>query len=201
MKRLKYVMLILMSLLATLSFSACEEPTELFSEQALKMYSIEWMSPPEGAVDEVQYREDNSAYLQYEAKMAREEDFNAYLNNVFENFKNGDYTIANYYAQFSSGHLDTFKIWFHIAYDETKTYYVNDHVNTIVYRLYYTVTPLGKRNEEVGGREVKNVAYLDFVWGKIADEDGLHQIKIYLNKLTGHGYVVNYYLDSVPSLG
>ena len=199
MKRLKYILLILMSLLVMLSFSACEEPTELFSEQALKMYSIEWVSPPEGAVDEVQYREDNSAYLQYEAKMAREEDFNAYLNNVFENFKNGDYTIANYCQKFYSGHLDTFKIWFHIAYDETKTYYVNGLGDTIVYRLYYTVTPLGKRNEEVGGREVKNVIQLDFVWNKIPDEDGLYKIEICLHEMTGKGNVVNYYLDSVPS--
>ena len=183
----------------TLSFSACEEPTELFSEQALKMYSIEWMRPPEGAVDEVQYREDNSAYLQYEAKMASEEDFNAYLKNVFENFKNGDYTIANYYAQFSSGHLDTFKIWFHIAYDDTKTYEVTDRDDYVIYQLYYTVTPLGKRDDEVGGREVKNVIQLDFLFDRTIDENGLHQIKIYLHKVSTRGYVVNYYLDSVPS--
>lgn len=173
--------------------------TELFSDEVLSYFSIPWLTKPEGAIEEVQTK--GSSSYEYEAKMLNEEDFNRYLENVFNEFSSRDYTLANYCRHLTVGEAFSYQTYYYLAFSEEKTYKSRVWYGDTYYRLYFTRTPLGGHNDEIGGYEIKDISMMEFVWYSESDENGYHQIDIWIMNLNSIGDLPSYFLDEVPEDG
>ena len=173
--------------------------TELFSDEVLYYFSIPWLTKPEGATEEVQTK--GSSSYEYEAKMLNEEDFNRYLENVFNEFSSRDYTLTNYCRHLSVGEAFSYQTYYYLAFSEEKTYNFKTSDGNTFYKLYFTRTPLGRHNDEVGGYEIEDVSLMEFIWYGEADENGYHKIDIWIMNLVSIGDLPSYFLDEVPEYG
>ncbi len=204
MKLFKSLLCMVICSLISINFCSCyldpdhtcniqSESTELFSEEVLQEFDIPWLSKPEGAANEVQYR-DHCTYC-YEATINTQYEFTSYVEDIFKEFSERNYTIANYYETVIKGEAWSTQYGFNIAFDKSKTYMVYQGEGIKVCDLYYTTQPLGEFNDEIGGRVVTNVKYLSFVL-RFTDENDSCNIEIELYKEQSD--LTCYFLDEVP---
>ena len=170
--------------------------TELFSEEVLQEFNIPWLTKPEGATNEKQYKEKiNWGTYYYEAIINTQEQFTSYVEDIFKEFSKRNYIIANYYETVIKGEAWSTRYGFNIAFDNNMTYMFSETDNNVVYRLYYTAQPLGEYNDEVGGREVSNVNLIKFTWNKVSTENSCNVI---ITLYHTEQEITCYFLDEVP---
>ncbi len=167
--------------------------TELFSEEVLQEFDIPWLSKPEGAANEVQYKDGGTYY--YDAAISSQEQFTSYVEDIFKEFSERNYTIANYYETIIKGEAWSTKYGFNIAFDNSKTYAVSQLDGITIFTLYFAAHPLGEYDPEVCGRVVTDVNMLKLTWRDDYNEN-LCNITIDLRLLTSD--LSNYFLDEVP---
>ena len=185
--------------LISISFCSCNiqsVSTELFSEEVLQEFNIPWLTRPEGAANEEQYKEKiNWGTYYYEATINSQEQFTSYVEDIFKEFSERNYTIANYYETIIKGEAWSTRYGVNIAFDNNMTYMFSETDENVVYRLYYTAQPLGEYNDDVGGREVSNVNLIKFTWNKVSAENSCNVI---ITLYHTEQEITCYFLDEIP---
>ncbi len=162
----------------------------------MQEFDISWLTRPEGATNEKQYKEKiNWGTYYYEAIINTQEQFTSYVEDIFKEFSERNYIIANYHQTVTKGEAWSTRYGFNIAFDNNMTYMFSETDKNVVYRLYYTAQPLGEYNDEVGGREVSNVNLIKFTWNKVSTENSCNVI---ITLYHTEQEITCYFLDEVP---
>lgn len=99
------------------------------------------------------------------------------------------------------GEAFSYQTYYYLAFSEEETYKSRVWYGDTYYRLYFTRTPLGRHNDEVGGYEIEDVSYINLAWYDESDENGYHKILIRVSNLVSIGDLPSYFLDEVPEYG
>lgn len=159
-------------------FSSCDKLRgNLFDERVLKKYEISWLEKPQNAVNENQYISGETLYV-YECEIDDKETFEKYVQNVFNNFKERNYTVAHFVryvnAMINGSYLE-------VAESEKLSDYIRDNDSFVNYSFYYSTETVEEMEwGDMGGTKKFGNRYLEIKLPNNINENGKLQMRIIL---------------------
>lgn len=142
----------------------------LFDEKVLIKYEISWLKKPQNAVNERQYA-DSDSYV-YDCELSSIEECLSYAEEVFTNFKNGNYVLA-----YCVNMIDD--IWEKPCYEVELSDNLEDYCGSAdlaadgfaSYQFFYSTTPISEMGETFYGGKYMGHLYLRLWFRKFSYEE------------------------------
>ena len=159
--------------------------TELFSPAVLEYYEIPWLVEPEHVGEVTQYF-DTTNY-NYETTVTSEEVFWLYSQSILTGLLEGDYSVGYFLESGQHGELWTAVFYNVLVHSENLQDYVDysETNNSIEFRIYYTVLPVGEYDEQHDGYPLREIRKFIVNLTRTANQEGTYQLKLYLGT-SGH---------------
>lgn len=142
----------------------------LFDEKVLNKYEISWLKKPQNAANESQ-RSDLLGY-NYDCSLNSVEECLSYAEEVFTNFKNGNYVLG-YCARTISDKWQT--SYYEVALSDNLEDYCGSADlaadGFASYQFFYSTTPISEMGETFYGGKYMGHLYLSLGFSKVRDAD------------------------------
>lgn len=198
MKKIAHTTIMAAMCVVMLCLSACSKPNEeLFTETTLQYYNLDWLTEPDGAMNAETnvYESDGNYRHTYTAQISEIEEFERYVQDVFEGMKQRNYLLARHDHTYTVGELwsmEIYELYFAVSTIEMCRSDDSDEAAGSYWIGYNTDSRFGKYIEKVDAYELKKWRIIVFDYNKNEDND--YNIRIWVEDR------LNAYLlkDSVP---
>lgn len=159
-------------------FRSCNDlKGNLFDEKVLKKYDISWLEKPQNAVNEKQYSDSDS--YNYECELKSVEESLSYIEEVFNNFKERNYTVAHSIRAVDNALQD---LYYEVAESNNLTDFCEENNISYFYKFFYNSKPLNEiEKNSINHRIEIGSRYLIVKCSKIKNENNSYLLSIILN--------------------
>lgn len=158
-------------------FSSCDTLRgNLFDERVLKKYEISWLEKPKDAVNEKQYI--SGSFYMYECEIDDKETFEKYVQNVFNNFKERNYSVAHYVSYVNAMIKGSYLV---VAESDKLSDYIRGTDSVVHYSFYYSTETVEEMEwSSMGIAKKFGNRYLEIILPDSVNENGKLQMRIIL---------------------
>lgn len=179
MKIIKYCLAtssLLLSLMLCF-FIASAVKGDLFDKRVLKRYEISWLEKPLNATNERKYADSDS--YNYECELKSIEECLAYIEEVFNNFKDRNYTVAHSVRAIDNALQD---LYYEVAESNNLNDFCEENNISYFYKFFYNSKPLNEiEKNSVDDRIEIGSRYLIVKCLKAKNENNKYLLSIVLN--------------------